>query len=480
MSTSSPATSIPTELLGEIFEWSTTLAPRLQPHHPLIAPLPKFDTTALVISQVSSTWRTIALTSPRLWTTMAVYNPSATALNLVNFYLSRAGSTELLALYLTEQDALKDYYFGLGPPRRPGDKEWRYTEAILRMWLKYTHRWQSIFFDFRGGPLPLALMSLDASVLTVPNLRDVAIHDGIVRAPQTKQLFNDLWNKLHTLPTLRTTYWEYGHTFSAPFFQLTAFTLRDTSLDKLCKILQQSERLENLTIEWLEVYPVHTDADLATTSTGAVTVPNLQILNLENLADTSLERTQALLKHLITPRLQELIIERIPALSLYPQSTLSDFLSQSKCSLRTLVLGKRCSEIQTLDILRFANENHLLDHLERLTMKGAFAQNVLDLFHVHRPGIPPTTSSRRGDFFPDIPFPSLLNLKIGFCRAPTDGRISEILIERAKAGAGIRLFECCVTSFDGQPYHLDHKKFKWIEDFGTECKVTYIKRLVSD
>ncbi|TFK73858.1 hypothetical protein BDN72DRAFT_893581 [Pluteus cervinus] len=500
-SSNSPVSSLPTELLGEIFMWSTTSQTRLQPHpHRALASksIPTnatviFDTTALSISLVSSTWRAIALCSADLWTTMKVHGPSLVALDLVKLYLSRAGTSALFALELTQTTDSR-FYLDIGqivqPPSRDSKEvelEVKYTDAIFDLWFAHAERWQSIFLDYQCSPPPLTLIHAPAT--RFPHLKDVALHYGTNQTSRNQFMFEKFWDTMHTLPTLRSTYWEYGHMLSTPFSQLAEFTLQACSLVELCDILKQCHQLEHLTIEMFAFD--RQDNNLDRPRINSFLVPSLKVLHMRNHGDSS--RAQALLRKITTPHLDELAIRYVPPSFL--KDTLSNFLRRSGCSLRSLILGQRCADEQILRNLRLAEKDHLLDKLERLELVGYFPTSIFRLLNVRYRSTVPTSSQplvcTSWNINPSmlryslhVPFPSLVALKVGWCSVPGDGVIGQMLLDRAKAGSRLWCLECEVRAYkyllpEGMVFsrRKDEKLLRKVkEEFGSS-KVNVIYRL---
>ncbi|TFK67786.1 hypothetical protein BDN72DRAFT_76172 [Pluteus cervinus] len=436
---SPPIAKVPTELLREIFGLSTTREPWLQPHPN--GELPTFDTSALSISCVSYTWRAIALYSPELWTTMAVYNPSPKALDLANLYLSRAGSGTPLSLFLTER-AVRSW------PNRESDDDEHHNEspmALIDLWLLQAERWQSLYFHFRGGPVPASLMSTPPDKF--PLLRDVAIHPGPSGNFHERCILSKFWDNINSLPTLRTAHWGSGVPLSAPFKQLTTFSLCRVPLATAYEVLRRCHRLEHFTIEFEYGEEALSHLHMA----APIRLPLLRILHLGTDKDST--RTETFLRNISTPRLQELVLHRIPP------AALESILKRSKCTLRSLIIHFVSPRKRIIQCLRSLEGMGLLDGLERLELRGYYPNSIFRLFQISRAPVPRIT------------FPSLLSLQVGSANSPSDGKIGEMLLSRAKAGVCLRLFSCNVLAFVLPVNPKDTQTFKELEELGSVCKV---------
>lgn len=449
----------PAELLREIFVLSTTKQPRLQPRprraSVLLASLiletdDTFDASAITISQVCGHWRAVSLDFAELWATMRVYSPSLVALERIELYLRRSGTSTPLTLELSQSTHSK-YYLNIGqvlqPPARDTqevEREVKYTEAILALWSDHMERWRSIYLDFQSSPPPLTLINVSAARL--PLLRDVAIHYGTRQTSHNQAMFEIFWNTVHTLPTLRTTYWEYGHIPSAPFRQLTKFTLRQSFLYEIYEILSQCHQLQDLTIQ--EYLFRESGTTFGPQERVPLDLPYLNSLSIKNQGDS--RQTQFLLGKIIVPTLEVLEIRNIPRD--FPKGTLANFLAQSRCSLRSLVLGELSSNGCVLKNVRIAEQASHLDSLEKLAVIGSFSPSILRLLNVRYRS---TTSSSQAlactswnidmsmlSYSLHVPFPSLATLKVDSCSFPKDGVIGQMLLDRAKAGSTLSRLDC--------------------------------------
>ncbi|TFK60431.1 hypothetical protein BDN72DRAFT_883605 [Pluteus cervinus] len=342
--------AIPLEILQEIFALSVLKGHWLQPHPP--GHLPKFDRSALMVASVSKTWRSIALSLPELWTTMAVYDPSAMAIEKVQLYLSRAGDVAPFSLYLTQHRGV-----GYGGTRDMDEKieEANNTKEIINLWFTHVERWGSIYFEFNADGLPSMLEK--ASPEQLRNLRDV----GFSTTFQSSTGFKEFWDNIHTSPNLRSIFCGHtpppGYLLSAPLNQLTRVTLHSASLTELCQVFRGCPLLEHLTILGVTI-------DTAR-PTKPIVVQHLQSLHFD---DAGLKTLAIILEVLTTPSLRDLALYNMP--EGMPQGVLKRFLARSQCSLRTLLL-RESWHYEAFGILYMAelgdNGVGYLDELEKLS-----------------------------------------------------------------------------------------------------------------
>ena len=134
-----PIDELPIELLQEVFSWclvSTSKSERVYHSIELQGFTPR--TAPLLLCQVSSYWRRVALSFPTLWASLNVYiymgraRPSPL---LISRWLARSGSLPL-SLALFQQNESNANQFAAG--------------QILDLFKGYIHRWCNIQFDFAG------------------------------------------------------------------------------------------------------------------------------------------------------------------------------------------------------------------------------------------------------------------------------------------------------------------------------------------
>ncbi|TFK60181.1 hypothetical protein BDN72DRAFT_864566 [Pluteus cervinus] len=138
-----PVSTLPIELLQEIFAFSMTMKPslRIRSSVPMDERKPPvFQATALILTWVCSQWRHIALSMPELWGTMSIYTPKSYCVQLVKLYLSRSGEDTPLDLHLRQGDSVDNSVYHY-PEKVP---EHKVTADILKLWVPQAHRWRSI------------------------------------------------------------------------------------------------------------------------------------------------------------------------------------------------------------------------------------------------------------------------------------------------------------------------------------------------
>ncbi|TFK67783.1 hypothetical protein BDN72DRAFT_960761 [Pluteus cervinus] len=413
-----PISTIPIELLQEIFAFSMTKKP-----YPRIAASMSqderdpagFQATALILTWVCSQWRQIALSMPELWGTMTIYKPKSYCVDLVKVYLSRAGRSTSLNLYLRQGHVANRHAYGF-----PDDfPEHKVTLEILKLWVPQAHRWKSIFLDMTYTPPLHELPKIPPGALS--RIQDAHLHFS-ERPQHSKAVVDWLWDNIFQSPALRTAYWRDLKPAlpPAPFSQLFEFRLFAPTADELFSILPSCQRLKRLKVDIFagETHPL-------TRSGPVIVLPSLEYFQL----DVN-EHSTCILDHLSAPILRELIISDSRQTPFSEVHSLEQFLQRSRCVLRTLHLDQRVDDDGYV-IQYFSCAAKYLASLEVLSVDcDMLSERFVSLL------VPQIVKDKIY-----IPFPSLVDLELS--RAVTqDGFISFMLKSRFAAGAPLWAFVC--------------------------------------
>ncbi|TFK59181.1 hypothetical protein BDN72DRAFT_966139 [Pluteus cervinus] len=419
-----PVSTLPIELLQEIFAFSMTK----KPDPPIRAGVsrnelepPGFQATALILTWVCSQWRQISLSMPGLWGTMIIYNPTRSCVELTKVYLSRSGTATSLNLYL-RQDATPDYWVYPNPETCP---EHRATVEIFKLWVPQAHRWRSIFLDLSYTPPSYELPKIPADALC--SLQEADLHFR-EQPRHSDAVIKGLWANIFRSPALRTA---YGHDLdskhpAAPFTQLFEFGPFFPTADEFMTLLPSFHRLRRLSVDRFK-------ASHNTTSTlleSVVILPFLEYLDLDIRQESS-----GILEQLSAPVLRELRITDTRDTPFAEVHSLGQFLERSRCNLRCLHLAQERMEDEMPLIGYFSRASHLLVGLETCSLTiydTAFSERVISLF---TPKIVDDTLL--------VPFPCLVDLQLRKC-VTKDGVISSMLESRSAAGSPLWAFVCKV------------------------------------
>ncbi|TFK58135.1 hypothetical protein BDN72DRAFT_851843 [Pluteus cervinus] len=442
-----PISTLPVELLQEIFAFSMTAKPKprivagvsLDEREP-----PVFQVTALILTWVCSKWRQIASSMPELWGTMTIYKPKKYCVELSRIYLSRSGNIAPLNLDL-RQDVRLDLRTYPDPHCCP---EHNATVDILKLWVPQAHRWRNIHLDLTYTPPLHELPKISPDALS-------GVQEAHLRFSETPQhsetVINWLWENIFRSPALRTAYWHdlvYGLP-PAPFSELFEFRLFAPTADELLSVLPSCQRLKRLHVRILS------KSDQPRTPSGPIVVlPSLEYFQLDFG-----EHSRCILDHISAPVLRELAISDSRQMPFSEARSLQRFLERSCCVLRALHLTQRWDYSEEYVIQYLMHASKYLAGLDVLSVEcGLLSGRVVSLF----------VPQMIGDTI-SVPFPSLIDLKL--CTAVTrDGVISSMVESRSVAGAPLWRFVCRVKygPLNSTGYPKDDASFARLREEGLQ------------
>ncbi|TFK69822.1 hypothetical protein BDN72DRAFT_896914 [Pluteus cervinus] len=411
-----PVSTLPIELLQEIFAFSITEkpAPRIRAgiSRDELEP-PGFQVTALILTWVCSQWRQIALSMQELWCTMNIYKPKKRCVELAKVYLSRSGDTTPLNLYL-RQDTLLDVRKYPLPSACPEHKA---TVDILELWVPQAHRWRSIFLFLSCTLHELPKIPASAlSSLQEANIRFVKMPRG------TKPMIECLWGNIFLSPALRIASW-HKPLPAVPFSQLSEVGLLDTTTDEFFAFLPSCHRLRRLSVHISsKEIPRHTPLE------SPIVLPYLEFLDVEIG-----QKSPSILDQVSAPVLRQLKLTDSRDTAFTEVHSLAQFLERSRCILRSLYLRQIRMETESPITEYFSRASPQLARLETCSLtvwNTTLSERVISLF-----------SPRIANNSLLVPFPSLVDLELSPL-VTTDGVISSMIKSRSAAGAPLWAFEC--------------------------------------
>ena len=296
----SPIRKLPPELLAEIFLCSLRAEVFLIPNANLVP---------LVLLKVCRIWRTIALGTPQLWSSLRIDHAGGNRIWAVENWLSRSGDCPL----------------SLSSSCQTLCTATRAVELIGR----YLHRWQHVKIDFpEGYDRNLCLPSPSSSL--APHLTTIDLTcSGRTVAPAVAR---QIWIVLASAPNLRSVSCDidpFPPDFQFPWSNLQKLSLLvDVSMDNCLELLKQCPNVVECGFSSLKLA-----SDVREKSPIFLgQLRSLMVATGLNLAP--------FFDRLCTPALEELAIESFPdTLAGYPvwsQSALLDMLCRSSCPLSKL------------------------------------------------------------------------------------------------------------------------------------------------
>ncbi|TFK40322.1 hypothetical protein BDQ12DRAFT_680744 [Crucibulum laeve] len=222
IASSAPIARLPYELLVEIFI-------HCLPKHPFI--IPSRVQAPLVLTQICREWRTIALSTPTLWSSLHInYHDRSKDIPSTILWLSRSGDRPLsisLSIDFNEQR----------------------HQGILDVLSAHSHRWQHVRFDFRHLLCPRKYHLTRAAHRT-PQLRTFEFHAQDI----SNTNITPITKLLNAAPGLREVSWvddlaDTDTMLELPLSRLTRLSLAmDRGTLDYLELLDQCSNLEHIRI----------------------------------------------------------------------------------------------------------------------------------------------------------------------------------------------------------------------------------------
>jgi hypothetical protein len=286
----------------------------------------------VLLSQVSVYWRHVAVTTPRLWSSMYVWlgtDVSDRTMNMFETWLSRTHGTLL---------SIKVQGF---PPSV--EDEQTVTHPIMELILSCCHRWQHFTFD-----LPISLArSLSAVKDKLPCLESLS---PLYHLSQFKELITfPFRNAFQNAPRLTDLDLRSYTTFSklaVPWTQLTTFRA-SMELNDVIEILHHSPNLVNFSFTFQYQKP-------------GTTPPLVHLPYLATLVINTNMNPANLFDCLIAPRLRNLDVSLVYCDDNYDGDTvwwdwlepLLSLIFRSSCSIQSFTFLTRAIDFDADDLIR--------------------------------------------------------------------------------------------------------------------------------
>ncbi|KAJ7082237.1 hypothetical protein B0H15DRAFT_785874 [Mycena belliarum] len=401
----SPIRRIPHEVLCEIFI-------RCLPKNAYVEA--SVTQCPLLLTQISSNWRSIALSTPALWASITVNLSIKSCLPnpcLIQAWLARSGSCPL-SFHIAES-IRKDFY-------DPGIIT---SASILELYAPHYNRWQHIRLEYQDW-------RIDTGFATLPC-------DAPPQSLETLHLARDFWQSseqaqlslMLSAPRLGDCTWisntDLG-TFRAPFPQLAKLFLeRPLYSDDFMHILNDCANLEACQFLVLASSP---SSNVARPLSPSVLRHNLRTLDL------TADLFGRLFSQLELPCLRELSARRYDIVPhpapVWPHKEFMSLLSRSKCTLDALSLSDMdTTPNQMSDCLRHtsASLQKLILTNDRRLRHTIVNDDVLRLLTWTRPDPGGTQVNI---------CPRLSVIRLWDCHSSTDGVLADMIESRWKAGDG--------------------------------------------
>jgi hypothetical protein len=316
----SPVRRLPPEVLSEVFL-------HCLPDKAFVDPAPLEP--PLLLANVCTTWRSIALSTAGLWSSIAV-NVTGVDIcphkDLVKLWVGRSGSHPLSFQILGE---LKKGANGLPVPG--GQTA---APSLLDVFIPHHARWWKIHLEYNGLGMETGLARIPENI-TFPRLEDVHL--------ERSMFFNSLdlpraTSMVQAAPRLHRLSWICSsecRNMIIPWSQLTLLNLTGSILfgDHCLGIIQECPMLKSGSF----VIMGPADSELYPYKIPRFVHHNLELLDLHTQGDL-----REYFNRLTLPRLRELSIEMgyfEHSQRMWPHAQFMELLSRSECSLEALALS---------------------------------------------------------------------------------------------------------------------------------------------
>ncbi|RDB19525.1 hypothetical protein Hypma_013660 [Hypsizygus marmoreus] len=413
-----PINRIPVEILAEVFFRFLEIPSDYFPDRPMLAVTSRCMANPFILGHVCIHWRAVALSTPTLWSSLAIHKPASWMAPMVQIWLQRAKNCPL-SLYL----------YVHCKPSRP---EIVGADAILPLFVMCLPRWKNVTFYLNGGPYD--------SLLGLPNHTARMLECALLDLKSWDHASADqVWRSLSSSPKLRRVFWDNRYMLHhlpahMPWTQLTHLRMDmgpgSVAPDALLELLRSCQELVEL--HFVPRIPIRNIPRVS-----PFILPKLRVLTVQTLCrwDPSL-----ILGCLILPALASINI-RHGHISSERQSILylKDLLARSSCQLKNISLWD--TGIEEAEIVDFLSTSpaQFITALD-IDVPGSITEATIALL-THDPDDPRT-----------LVLTHLKTLKLHTIRC-SDGVLSKMIRSR------LPYLEFCEASAEATNLHLADRIF---------------------
>ncbi|KXN82132.1 hypothetical protein AN958_03186, partial [Leucoagaricus sp. SymC.cos] len=330
--------SLPPEILGEIFEAYINSPSLCAPWSDSNALSTEGGDSPMILGQICSYWRTVAIGMPAIWSSLYIENPVPDHVGLVAAWLERAGTC---GLDLVLRDWMDSEVRGCSAG----------TEAVLHLFVEKSRSWRSIDFVIELYDSAIFdLLDLDG----FPILESVSLHARYL----DQGALDTLWSKIHRSPVLRHVDWQrafkgVGLPSHAAWTQLRSITTRrPLSDEEILFILRACPDLTKLDARHTNSVSSLPPPPTSTTESGHTQYHRLESLALHITSDST-----TFFDYVSLPNLKSLCLNNLHGFfSMSLNETIGkpieELLRRSQCRLHELkILHFDCAQTQLLPYL---------------------------------------------------------------------------------------------------------------------------------
>lgn len=349
-----PINRLPVEILGEIFMQFLQLGDFEWPREGhFISVSSKWIASPMILGQVCGYWRSVAISTPSLWCSIAVLDPVKSDIPTIRTWLERAAPHPLNIWF---EDS-----FHTDRHRQ------KVTNSIISLFLEHHRSWRHIYFDVFGYAIKPLI-----NIRGAPPMLESA--DIQLRESDGENHMNfdvdSLWRIIHSSPRLSQVNWHRTYAnvrqfpTHIPWNRLKKLNLLHRfKTGELCAIVEQCTQIEELHIQSVE-FP----------STSPSSTP-IRLLHLRYLTIHAKTSLHAVFNRLLTPALEMIAITyALPGEDYRGAWEFGDFLRRSFCSLKSFSFYDPHGE----DVLGFLfHSQRQMDLLEALSVGTSLSPETI-------------------------------------------------------------------------------------------------------
>ncbi|KNZ79529.1 hypothetical protein J132_09257 [Termitomyces sp. J132] len=379
---SAPIFRLPVEILFEIFGCLDEDRNHWNPRGPPItnrirrrtfAPDASLDPAILV--QVSMLWRAIALSTPLLWSSIAIHcTRRQPNMHLLEAWLERSGDAPLSIVFVESIHGFEGHMINTyNPVSNP------FSSEVMTILMAHSHRWKAVDFKF-ARRIPEVLSGLKPGSLPILETAVLSSRYSIDLPYGKLPPLEEVWDAFHSSQSLTRGYWEIDYLESnlkkIPWSRLTSIEVT-MMIASLFEVLPQLQNLVDLHfIDPYSCYNAHLlqFPERRPTPEAPVTLPYLRKLHL-----VTMRTADEIFNKLTLPSLVSVHVEQKRVWLYRPDpSVFRELLLRSRCSLKEYIYdisGDPIAEDILLDIL----SSQTMSSLKYLTVEPPVTEKFTDV-----------------------------------------------------------------------------------------------------
>ncbi|KAF8814471.1 hypothetical protein BYT27DRAFT_7334452 [Phlegmacium glaucopus] len=243
-----PINQLPIELLCDIFSKFLEDDREHPDYTPASRPLVSFYSRAdpMILGQVCSWWRKVALSTPVLWSNIFLSQPSMSQISRIHLWLRRAANSPL--------------NLAIEEPRKRGMHDASAVHQILSAFISRLELWKRVDFMLPADALG-SLAVIANHPMKCQKLESASLHWSTERRhgqASTKVSIDAIWRVFHSSPVLRRVSWWGGYSGEipnhAPWATITHVLLEhEFDVETLIHLLSLCPQIEDISVFRLSI-----------------------------------------------------------------------------------------------------------------------------------------------------------------------------------------------------------------------------------